>query len=133
MSKRINPALLLAAAKRARPLPNNSNSSWGISDGSHGKIIEYIVVDIDGYISEHEEFNPLHNDSDARALERALKKDGWVFDGANVFTAGDTSPTTIYRAQKINSKFLNESDAMLLLECFSAQTGIELYEQESAS
>lgn len=123
----VSPEVVLKAAQMAKPRPSNSNSHWEIWDGSHGKTISYMVFDIDGSISEHEEFNPLTNDSDAWALERALKQRDWVFGYES------TNYSAEYVGDGMPQYFYNHCDSMVMLMVVAHLHGLNLNQSEGVS
>lgn len=121
-TKVINPELVLECARMAY-----QKATWFISD-RHGSV-GTIITRIDDHEDENEmplfkPFDPLSYNSDAWALERALKnrENGeWSF-GKTIFS--DTK-------HKANSprhgSAYDESDTLLLLKCVSAMRSIPLY------
>lgn len=106
----INPEVVLEAANIAEP-----GRPWGISsDGSVAYRFGVSTYDDPLY-----QVFSLTDDSWARKLERALKKEGWQFGWY----------VDHYYADRAGHKFLQDyaSDTLLLLKCVSAQCGKPLY------
>lgn len=120
----INAELMLKAAEMAIP-----GKEWcrpiiaGHPDYNDGKetLADYVAYfDYDGPEDLEIHFNPLTSDSDAWALERALKKEGWSF-GLSGFHEN------YYSAHKLHNTIYDDSDSVLLLACVSAMTGLPLH------
>lgn len=110
--KQINPNLVLAAAKLAYPF-----EKWVFV----GNGVAFDVSTTSENYDQWHFFRPLNNDSDAWALEQALKKLDWEFrywGGIEEFVgANDDLPYITSRCPKL-----------LLLYCLSAVTANSLYE-----
>lgn len=120
--KRVNPALMLEAARMA--IPFDDPDEW--NDDLHGHIFR-VIFEPPYYVK----FNPLTSDSDAFALEGALmdpKNGGWMF---GKWSSNPQYPDRLFYAEKrtTDGTIFRESGSrgMLVLSCLSAQTGIELY------
>lgn len=111
--ERVNPAVILKASLLARP-----EFPWIIIESADN---EFHVADAGAPVLTL--FDPLHDDSDCRLLERALKDErngGWVFY---------KTPKGIYVAFNIDSQPQSDpSDTLLLLKAVAAQFSIPLYQ-----
>jgi len=105
----INPALLLEAAKIAKP-----HEPWQLVNGRP-------AFDVSTFSETYEKwrfFDPLTNDTDLKALMLALEREGWEF----YYVA----PVYLAYLREHQKEVCSKDPAMRLLKCVSAQTGIKL-------
>jgi hypothetical protein len=119
--RKVNPELIKACAELAIPA-----WKWRISIPAY--YYEGNEVTTADSLTEYDDpvsFTPLHSDSDAMKLERALKEPlagyyiGWYFC---------KKQNGLYAAYPPGGRCIEDkSDTLLLLKCVSAQTGIALW------
>jgi len=113
--KRVNPELVLAAAKMAQP-DVDWQKCW---EGNE----PHVFAKWSPLSSRTMNFDPRTSSANAHALMLALEREGWTFMYIKL-----SKDRGIYSAKRAGSEIIeDESPAMRLLKCVSAQSSIPLY------